>query len=138
MKQILDALQVAEKQYRTNLIQMAKGQGVTVAEWTLLGYVNDGYDTQDKLSKGMALDNSTLSRQLKSLVKKELVESEVISHDNRQLRYRLTQKGLDTMTALVDAQAEFNNQVFSVWSDEEKRMMEILLNRLDKSINKIA
>lgn len=138
MKQILDALQVAEKQYRTNLIQMAKGQGVTVAEWTLLGYVNDGYDTQDKLSKGMALDNSTLSRQLKSLVKKELVESEVISHDNRQLLYRLTQKGLDTMTALVDAQAEFNNQVFSVWSDEEKRMMEILLNRLDKSINKIA
>lgn len=138
MKQILDALQVAEKQYRTNLIQMAKGQGVTVAEWTLLGYVNDGYDTQDKLSKGMALDNSTLSRQLKSLVKKELVESEVISHDNRQLRYRLTQKGLATMTALVDAQAEFNNQVFSVWSDEEKRMMEILLNRLDKSINKIA
>ncbi|MBS0949312.1 winged helix-turn-helix transcriptional regulator [Weissella minor] len=138
MKQILDALQVAEKQYRTNLIQMAKGQGVTVAEWTLLGYVNDGYDTQDKLSKGMALDNSTLSRQLKSLVKKELVESEVISHDNRQLRYRLTQKGLDTMTALVNAQAEFNNQVFSVWSDEEKRMMEILLNRLDKSINKIA
>lgn len=138
MKQILDALQVAEKQYRTNLIQMAKGQGVTVAEWTLLGYVNDGYDTQDKLSKGMALDNSTLSRQLKSLVKKELVESEVISHDNRQLRYRLTQKGLDTMTALLDAQAEFNNQVFSVWSDEEKRMMEILLNRLDKSINKIA
>lgn len=138
MKQILDALQVAEKQYRTNLIQMAKGQGVTVAEWTLLGYVNDGYDTQDKLSKGMALDNSTLSRQLKSLVKKELVESEVISHDNRQLRYRLTQKGLDTMTELVDAQAEFNNQVFSVWSDEEKRMMEILLNRLDKSINKIA
>ncbi|KRN77177.1 MarR family winged helix-turn-helix transcriptional regulator [Weissella minor] len=138
MKQILDALQVAEKQYRTNLIQMAKGQGVTVAEWTLLGYVNDGYDTQDKLSKGMALDNSTLSRQLKSLVKKELVESEVISHDNRQLRYRLTQKGLDTMTALVDAQAEFNKQVFSVWSDEEKRMMEILLNRLDKSINKIA
>lgn len=138
MKQILDALQVAEKQYRTNLIQMAKGQGVTVAEWTLLGYVNDGYDTQDKLSEGMALDNSTLSRQLKSLVKKELVESEVISHDNRQLRYRLTQKGLATMTALVDAQAEFNNQVFSVWSDEEKRMMEILLNRLDKSINKIA
>ncbi|MCM0595551.1 winged helix-turn-helix transcriptional regulator [Weissella uvarum] len=138
MKEILDALEIAEKQYRAELVKMAKKVNLTVAEWTLLAVLADGFDTQDQLSTEMHLDNSTLSRQLKSLLKKEMVASEATNHDNRQLRYMLTDAGKTALDELDNQKMAFNTRVFSVWSDEEKRMIEILLNRLEKSLTKSA
>ncbi len=71
MKTILEALRDTEKAYRDVLKKISKENGITIAEWSLLAFLANGFDTQDKLSKEMNLDNSTLSRQLSSLVKKK-------------------------------------------------------------------
>jgi DNA-binding MarR family transcriptional regulator len=136
MKTILEALRQTEKQYKTALTKITKDNGVTIAEWQLLQHLDDEIDTQDKLSVDTGLDNSTLSRQLHSLVKKELVASEAIGKDHRQLIYKLTILGSDTLMAINEKHRFFQENVFKVWSEEETSMLQILLNRLNKSMTK--
>ena len=136
MKTILEALRQTEKQYKTVLTKITKDSGITIAEWQLLQHLDDAIDTQDKLSIDMGLDNSTLSRQLHSLIKKELIASEAIGKDHRQLIYKLTLLGSDTLHEINEQHKSFQDNVFQLWSDEETSMLQILLNRLSKSMTK--
>ncbi|RRG18203.1 MarR family transcriptional regulator [Weissella viridescens] len=136
MKTILNALQDANKTYQAELLQLAKTNQVTLAEWHLLDALAQGWDTQDKLAQAMKLDHSTLSRQLKALGNKGLVESEAISRDNRQLKYTLSENGTTVLATLTDQAQAYSKQIFSVWSEDEQQMMKILLNRLENSLAK--
>ena len=132
MKTVLEALRDTEKQYKSILTRITKEQGVTIAEWQLLNHLSEGFDTQDKLSEETGLDNSTLSRQLSSLLKKELVSNIAVGRDRRQLIYELTLKGSDVLTAVT----HYEETIFKLWSAEEKSMARILLNRLENSLSK--
>ena len=136
MKTVLEALRDTEKQYKSILTRITKEQGVTIAEWQLLNHVSEGFDTQDKLSEETGLDNSTLSRQLSSLLKKELVSNIAVGRDRRQLIYELTLKGSDVLTAVNQQHTHYEETIFKLWSDEEKSMARILLNRLENSLSK--
>ncbi|SUP61506.1 Uncharacterised protein [Weissella viridescens] len=83
----------------------------------------------------MQLDPSTLSRQLKALGKKEYVESVAINRDNRQRKYSLSETGQTVLKTLTQQAQVYRKHVFSVWSEDEQRMMTILLNRLENSLN---
>lgn len=136
MKTVLEALRDTEKQYKSILTRITKEQGVTIAEWQLLNHVSEGFDTQDKLSEETGLDNSTLSRQLSSLLKKELVSNIAVGRDRRQLIYELTLKGSDVLTAVNQQHTHYEETIFKLWSAEEKSMVRILLNRLENSLSK--
>lgn len=136
MKTVLEALRDTEKQYKSILTRITKEQGVTIAEWQLLKHVSEGFDTQDKLSEETGLDNSTLSRQLSSLLKKELVSNIAVGRDRRQLIYELTLKGSDVLTAVNQQHTHYEETIFKLWSAEEKSMARILLNRLENSLSK--
>jgi len=136
MKTVLEALRDTEKQYKSILTRITKEQGVTIAEWQLLNHVSEGFDTQDKLSEETGLDNSTLSRQLSSLLKKELVSNIAVGRDRRQLIYELTLKGSDVLTAVNQQHTHYEETIFKLWSAEEKCMARILLNRLENSLSK--
>lgn len=136
MKTVLEALRDTEKQYKSILTRITKEQGVTIAEWQLLNHLSEGFDTQDKLSEETGLDNSTLSRQLSSLLKKELVSNIAVGRDRRQLIYELTLKGSDVLTAANQQHTHYEETIFKLWSAEEKSMARILLNRLENSLSK--
>lgn len=136
MKTVLEALRDTEKQYKIMLTKMTKSNGLTIAEWQLLSHVATGFDTQDKLSDETGLDNSTLSRQLSSLLKKEMVSNIAVGRDRRQLIYELTGKGNDVLTAVNEQHMMYEETAFKLWSAEEKSMVQILLNRLEKSLSK--
>lgn len=136
MKTVLEALRDTEKQYKSILTRITKEQGVTIAEWQLLNHLSEGFDTQDKLSEETGLDNSTLSRQLSSLLKKELVSNIAVGRDRRQLIYELTLKGSDVLTAVNQQHTHYEGTIFKLWSAEEKSMARILLNRLENSLSK--
>ena len=136
MKTVLEALRDTEKQYKSILTRIKKEQGVTIAEWQLLNHLSEGFDTQDKLSEETGLDNSTLSRQLSSLLKKELVSNIAVGRDRRQLIYELTLKGSDVLTAVNQQHTHYEETIFKLWSAEEKSMARILLNRLENSLSK--
>ncbi|VDG19461.1 transcription regulator [Lactobacillus plantarum JDM1] [Lactiplantibacillus mudanjiangensis] len=136
MKSSLTALADTAKQQTTMLKKIAKAQGVTVAEWQLLLKLQAGFDTQEKLATEMQLDTSTLSRQLASLVKKEKLSKEAVGRDRRQLIYTVTPLG-ENAAAVINADYEkFEASIFDKWPQDEQNLLRILLNRLNKSVER--
>ncbi|ETY74354.1 MarR family winged helix-turn-helix transcriptional regulator [Lactiplantibacillus fabifermentans] len=136
MKSSLMALADTAKQQTAVLKRLTKAQGITVAEWQLLIKLQAGFDTQEKLAVEMQLDTSTLSRQLASLVKKEKLTKEAVGRDRRQLIYSVTATG-DNAVATVNADYErFEAAVFDKWPQDEQNLLRILLNRLNKSVDR--
>ena len=85
----------------------------------------------------MELDTSTLSRQLKRLVEKEMVHKKAIGKDKRQLVYTISDLGNKAIVDIGNNYTKIKDRIFEQWSDEEKKMLKILLNRLENSIKKI-
>ncbi|KRN79001.1 MarR family winged helix-turn-helix transcriptional regulator [Fructilactobacillus lindneri] len=102
----------------------------------MLTAINNEYNTQEKLAKEMSLDTSTLSRQLKRLVEKGMVHKTAIGKDRRQLVYNIDEKGVNAYKSIENDYQTFKLHIFEQWTDEEKNMLKILLNRLENSMTK--
>ncbi|WP_082626053.1 hypothetical protein [Weissella viridescens] len=63
------------------------------------------------------------------------MESVAINRDNRQRKYSLSETGQTVLKTLTQQAQVYRKHVFSVWSEDEQRMMTILLNRLENSLN---
>ncbi|WP_318766208.1 MarR family winged helix-turn-helix transcriptional regulator [Lactiplantibacillus carotarum] len=136
MQSSLAALTATAKQQTAMLKQITKAQGVTVAEWQLLLQLQAGHDTQEKLAGVMQLDTSTLSRQLASLVKKEKLSKEAVGRDRRQLIYHLTDAGEEAVRLINADYQRYEAAVFDKWPQDEQNLLRILLNRLNKSVDR--
>ncbi|WP_143461954.1 MarR family winged helix-turn-helix transcriptional regulator [Levilactobacillus enshiensis] len=136
MKSSLAALMAINKVQQTLLQRMTKHYQLTVSEWQLLDHIGSGENTQEILAERTKLDTSTLSRQLKGLVKKEMVTKEAVGRDKRQLVYTITTAGTETVTAINTAFEKLSDDVFEHWSTDERNLLQILLNRLDKSLDR--
>ncbi|AKP65791.1 MarR family winged helix-turn-helix transcriptional regulator [Levilactobacillus koreensis] len=136
MKSSLAALMAINKVQQTLLQRMTKQYQLTVSEWQLLDHIGSGENTQEILAERTKLDTSTLSRQLKGLVKKEMVTKEAVGRDKRQLVYTITAAGTETVTAINTAFEKLSDDVFEHWSTDERNLLQILLNRLDKSLDR--
>lgn len=136
MKSSLEALIAINKAQQTLLQRMTKRYQLTVSEWQLLDHIGGGENTQEILAQQTRLDTSTLSRQLKGLVAKEMVTKEAIGRDKRQLIYTITEQGTQTAAAINTAFEDLSDQIFEHWSTDERNLLQILLNRLDKSLDR--
>lgn len=136
MKSSLAALMAINKVQQTLLQRMTKQQHLTVSEWQLLDHIGGGENTQEILAQQTRLDTSTLSRQLKGLVAKEMVSKEAIGRDKRQLIYSITPAGTETAATINSAFEALSDEVFEHWSTDERNLLQILLNRLDKSMDR--
>ncbi|GKT02683.1 MarR family winged helix-turn-helix transcriptional regulator [Furfurilactobacillus sp. WILCCON 0119] len=136
MKSSLTALRDSEKIHRAQLLAVTKRDQLTIAEWQLLEQLAAGYTTQEQLSGVTELDTSTLSRQLKSLGNKQMIEKEATGRDHRQLIYSVTETGHSALTNIETANRQLTDQVFDKWTDEEKNLLQILLNRLETSLSR--
>jgi DNA-binding MarR family transcriptional regulator len=134
----LIALRDIEKNYKSVLLAITKRSKLTIAEWQLLLQIEAGYRTQEQLSDATKLDTSTLSRQLKNLVTKEMLQKTPTGRDKRQLVYSMSQAGKKAIIEIDTAFADLSTRIFDRWTDEENNLLRILLNRLDKSIARVS
>lgn len=137
MKNSLTALREISKLQQQQLQTLTKGNNLTISEWQLLLSISNGFNKQETLSKEMELDTSTLSRQLKRLVEKEIVYKKAIGKDKRQLVYTISDLGNKAIVDIGNNYTKIKDRIFEQWSDEEKNMLKILLNRLENSMKKI-
>ncbi|PWG00856.1 MarR family winged helix-turn-helix transcriptional regulator [Levilactobacillus bambusae] len=138
MKSNLLALLDVSKAHQHLLQQLTKKNHITVSEWILLGHINEGITTQEKLSEVTSLDTSTLSRQLKGLLKKEFVTKTAVGRDKRQLIYSMTARGAEALTQVNGQFETLSDSVFDHWPEDERNLLQILLNRLDKSLTRVS
>jgi len=136
MKSSLSALISINKVQQTLLQRMTKQYHLTVSEWQLLDHIASGENTQEILAQNTKLDTSTLSRQLKGLLAKSMVTKEAVGRDKRQLLYTITDDGRNTAEKIHAAFEGLSDDVFEHWSTDERNLLQILLNRLDKSFDR--
>ena len=90
--------------YRLNRLQarlnaqasryLAEHGGITLSEWRAIALVgNFGQTTLTEISRESQIDKGLLSRTLKTLIERGLVEGRQDDHDNRVQRLRLTAEG---------------------------------------------
>lgn len=136
MADILDNLSLAAKSLQTQITKVTKQNHVTIAEWKLLRQIDQQVITQDAMAEALQLDTSTLSRQLKNLTTKEMVTKTAVGRDRRQLEYALSPLGQTTLTQVDTGYDALVDAVFHYWPDEEQQMMKIMLNRLNRSLER--
>ncbi|TAK29305.1 MAG: MarR family transcriptional regulator [Chloroflexota bacterium] len=82
--------------------------GVTSAQgYTLLALPDDADVSMNELSESMGVANSTMTRMVDQLVRKELVYRRHDEEDRRVVRVELTAQGLEVRQTLAKAQQEF-------------------------------
>lgn len=134
MKTSLENLLSIDKQYKVILQRLTKKNQLTISEWQLLKKISAKFNTQEKLAVETDLDISTLSRQLKRLVEKEMLDKHSIGDDKRQLIYTMTEIGVESSKAVDKGFTELEATIFEKWPEDEQNLLRILLNRLDKSL----
>lgn len=136
MKTSLENLLSIDRQYKTILQRLTKKNNLTISEWQLLKKITVKFNTQEKLSVETELDISTLSRQLKRLVEKEMLDKHSIGDDKRQLIYTMTEIGVESAKAVDLGFTELESTIFEKWPEDEQNLLRMLLNRLDKSLTR--
>ncbi|USS85337.1 MarR family transcriptional regulator [Fructilactobacillus myrtifloralis] len=137
MKNSLSALRDVSKLHQHNLQVITKAHNVTISEWQLLMAIQQTVDTQEKLAQALKLDTSTLSRQLKRLLTKEMIAKQAVGQDRRQLVYSLTDAGQTALTQVNQDYDQLQQQIFAQWTADESQLLKILLNRLETSMKRL-
>lgn len=89
----------------------------------------DGLRLSD-LATSIELDASTVSRQIKQLEDKQIVERTPDPADGRASLIRLTEQGRAEMQATFTRRFERIQNAMSDWSDDDRDHLKILLTRL--------
>ncbi len=113
MKEIIDGLLDSANAYLEKSGKLVKQDNLTMSEWRLLQQIISGQDTQEKLANVTNLDISTLSRQLKRLVTKEMVTKVTIGPDRRQLKYSVTERGNSINLRITAGLVDIKQRIFS-------------------------
>lgn len=142
MRSCLESLLAVQKRYHSILEKIVSEHNLTIAEWQLLLKVMDGNQTQEKLAKLTNLNVSTLSRQLSRLVAKKFISRFAGTEDNqrggrRKYNYIETNQGKAVVKQLQADLKKFADNLFQHWSVDEQNMLQILLNRLDRSMERL-
>lgn len=100
---VLDAISVV--QHLSDLffkrrLELASEAGLTEQQWLFLERISDEHFMPSMFAKERASSTAAVSKILRRLTEKGLIAAELSARDARKREYRLTEAGLQTMSAL--------------------------------------
>ncbi len=106
--------------------------GITVPQSFILFALleQDGQNVKD-LANRLSLDSPAITGLLDRLEKEELVERKNDPEDRRALKVYLTGKGRSLGGEIFKSASDFNRDLNSVFSEDEKMVIKKLLNAVD-------
>ncbi|WP_413523977.1 MarR family winged helix-turn-helix transcriptional regulator [Carnobacterium divergens] len=129
IKAQLEDFHTLYKQFETNVL---KKHTLTKSSLSLLNHLDSNPKTIKELSHDTNLDKSTLSRQVDTLIKKNLAME--IGHLDRRLRtVQISDYGQDLQKQIHQQLDEKWDTLFQLWSNEEKQLLMVLLGRMNRS-----
>jgi len=104
--------------------------GIPVRDWRILSFLAScGPHTNGEIADAMGLDQATISRAVKSLVKSGLIEARRSKRDRRKLLVMLTQKGADAHDEIAPDRKKFALEIEACLNPHERQA---LFNAFDK------
>jgi DNA-binding MarR family transcriptional regulator len=90
------------------------------------------------LAAALHLDGSTVTRQVAALVRRGLVSRERDPLDGRGAVVAATSTGLSRMSAVRKAREELYARMLADWSEEDRRTLAVLMQRLNRAMDEAA
>jgi DNA-binding MarR family transcriptional regulator len=107
------------------------------SSYLLLGLLEkEGPLTVGEISELFKLDNSTVSRQISTLHKKELATRYSDKEDARISMVEITEKGRQELQSAKQYRLEAYTELLEDWTEDELQVFSRLLTRLNRSIEK--
>ncbi|WP_018658754.1 MarR family winged helix-turn-helix transcriptional regulator [Allofustis seminis] len=100
----------------------------------LISIIGEDTLTLKQITERAQLDKSTVSRQMNTLEKLQLVERKA-GEDKRFAFFNLTSDAKMHYNNYIRSFTAYLNQTLIAWSEEEKQMLLVLLGRLDYSLH---
>jgi DNA-binding MarR family transcriptional regulator len=111
--------------------EIAESAGVSGSKWRALAIVNRlGACTMNELAEFTAIDRTTLTRSVDSLVAQGWVTRGADANDRRVVRVQLTDAGREVFRRVRGDMRDYNRWLLDGLSDEDQRQLRALLQRL--------
>lgn len=103
-------------------------------QFLYLIYANENL-TQREISKKLNFHESSVTRGIKRLEKKEFIKRVKSNEDKRRYVLSITPKGLEMLKLNFSKQKEFESNIKKLFADEELENLEEYLERIIKNLN---
>jgi DNA-binding MarR family transcriptional regulator len=133
------ALLVRRGEASRRAIPMAPHRALDRASYLILRHLDlTGPQNISALAAALHLDGSTVTRQVSALVRDGLVSRERDPLDGRGAVVAATPTGLSRMSAVRKAREELYARMLAEWSEEDRRALATLMQRLNHAIDEYA
>lgn len=106
------------------------------AHYLLLLHLRDGSMSVGALASELALDNSTVTRQLNAMEKRGLIEKHANPDDGRSFLIGYSEYGKKMVEEMQKLRLDRVEELFKEWSDEEVSQLSRLFGKLtDSTVN---
>lgn len=131
--------------FRLNRLAAASGQplvrycegryGISRREWRLIAVLSlRGPTSSSELARRAGLQPGPTSRTISMLTDKGLAARTLLPNDRRKVTIELTPRGREIFEALYPLVQDLNERLLSALSDEERRMLELLVSKLQERV----
>ncbi|WP_171102050.1 MULTISPECIES: MarR family winged helix-turn-helix transcriptional regulator [unclassified Ruegeria] len=126
------------KMMQTRLEFSLREHGVTRLEWCILsGVALEGYDSPSELADHIGITRPAVSRLLKGLTERRLIERALINSDGRSRKLTVTKQGMDSVTKclpLVEStQDHFTKKLTAAQQSALSETLDLMLSGEDTS-----
>ena len=136
MHNIFDHFILGEQAYTQTIIPVCEQYCLTYAEMTVLLFLanNPAHDTASDISKYRNLAKSHVSVTVRSLEERGLITKEYHGENRRSVHLSLTEQAASIVNAGREAQNRFGELLFEGVTDDEKRIMNEILKKVDRNV----
>jgi DNA-binding MarR family transcriptional regulator len=128
IRRAIEALQRLAEGFALRRRQLAAAAGLTEAEWRVLDEIAGEDFMPSMFARQRDCSPAAISRSLRGLQQKRLVDASISRGDARQREYRLTRKGRDALRRL---ERERRRAIEAVWREFEARDLDAFVRFAD-------
>jgi DNA-binding MarR family transcriptional regulator len=114
--------------------QLAQSVGLTEHQWGVLEEISTEHFMPSMFARARASTPAAVSKTLRQLIDKGLVEVKLNKSDGRQRDYQLTRRGKRTMSELREARAQAIEQIWQKLDRDEVRSFTSFGNKLTQAL----
>ena len=112
--------------------------GLRIPEWRVIAVLGESPGLASiEIVDRTAMDKATLSRTIRALIAKELIQKKASKQDGRVAHLYLTQAGNSIYQEIVPVALNYESMLLQVLNPEERNQLDELIQKLQESVDRL-
>lgn len=133
LMQLIKQMESTISEFEAVKQKMLSQENLNASTIYLISIIGDDVLTLKEVTERAQLDKSTVSRQINTLEKLQLVERKT-GEDKRFSFFKLTEDAYIHYNSFLNKFTNYIENALMAWSEEEKQMLLVLLGRMEHSL----